>query len=323
MQLNLYGSGGHGYLANEFGGFLLLGDHTVPFTFGVMVQKEGEKGNACGIPSADSANSGGSVRLEGIFGFAGTGDNQICLGSYLPQGASLQELSCNGEKTTSPAPFQLVLEQAVLKNVFAIEWVPPPQQPEVFGMGFSTLYEGVSARVRLAGLLEIKNFFVLGKMIFSGNLYHITTYGFEVTLAGQSPQGPGTIPESSNIVDTGTPGIVMPQHAYDSLSDYFGPDPASGSATLYIYLQSEQQGGGVLEIPISAVMWRVSQQVGLFQPQSAEAPFHSVIGSPVWIWYEHVQFDVASQSFSFVPRSNFANFENNFISSALSVIGSE
>merc|ERR1711972_243917 len=99
------------------------------------------------------------------------------------------------------------------------------------------------------------------------------------------------------IVDTGTPVIMLPNKTYSVLHQYF-QSGAAGPVSLHILLEPEVEGGAKLDLKITQDIFGATFAPG---PSSGQG---TIIGLPLWAWYQHVHFDIGKQSFAFVPRQN-------------------
>jgi len=287
---------GHGWWGDGYTGTLTVGKVTTPTVYAVMQQKVGLRGNQCGLPLDGSL---GAERLEGIFGFAGTGGN----GPWCP-GATYtidEVVNCTAQCSVTPtpetAPFQSILN-ASGSDAFSISW------SGMFGAGSGALYTADASRLRLAQVSQTAG--VRVQMTWDEDFYTITPTGYALytgpdfqELVNGSVAAPKCAGEC--IVDTGSPCTSIPPATLEALVAHFNVSDAP--ATIKIELVGVD--GSPVQLNLLVPKW-------MGDPKYLRTVFEASDGGMIalanWLWYEEAHFDVANGEVVFVPRDNITEF---------------
>merc|ERR1712203_935872 len=231
----------HGFLAAGFEGSLQMdwGAGSVGINYFVMERRSGERGNACGAPTAASQQQG-SPRMDGIFGFAGKGLNMACVGRYSLCDYASGVHTCAGDVEPLPSPWPSTLKERFGSEVFGIEW--SGRGGRLFGPGSGSLFAGSAATQQLATQYASVEGQVSAGMKFNSQFYNVMFSGWSLSSANGT-QLEGAYPEDTGvqyyaIVDSGTPYVFMPLSLAEVLERHF----AAQAEPVWLDIESRQAG---------------------------------------------------------------------------------
>jgi hypothetical protein len=306
-------NGSHGFWGHTYTGDVQIGDASASdVVYVVMVEKVGERGNACGFPGKGSV---GAERLQGIFGAGGSAVNyQYCTNDKFSQSdlTGCSNYTCEGLHNEEAALM------AVLKNMSSDQWLL--SWTGGFGNGSGMMYLAEAASSRMSQLssglsvpLSMSNPMAPGR-------YSVPVLGASASVGGVLLEGSNqsTTCKETCIVDTGSMGVSLPSGTCNAIEDHF---KNSSEAALVTIRLAGSAGGWPMEAADDSsppVLLDLIVPSWMYEPVAAygnQPPSKLIfdctgsdgmLGLAAMIWYQDIHFDMENKQVTFTPRENVA-----------------
>jgi hypothetical protein len=312
VTMSYGGCPSHGFQGSAHFGQVGIGELRADAIYVVMEQKEGERGNACGLPLSSSV---GSTQLEGIFGFAGQFTNGPYYASSTCVDSSLDFKKCvfpSGCQPQSPEQnfasgfSDILLPFAKVQNTFSIAWSGH------LGANSGTLSFGKvqGRRGTTASLYWTQSNYAQSNSWYYGlniSAFDAVVLSVVPPIVSSSPLLGARTSVRSNLkgvlVDTGSPAIGIPQATCDAVEGHF--KQSEEPVTILISVQAAGGATKELRLPIHKRIW-AGEFADLFDCEDPgnDGSWSNLVGLALWMWYDIVEFDIDHGVFEFFVRSD-------------------